>query len=85
MFELRDDNSISEKDVMNIFAGNLRELMKDTKMSITELAEESCLDKSMIVRYLRAERMPSVKSLINLSCALECNLDDLIQVIAYVR
>ena len=75
---------MSEVEFVDIFADNLRDIIKESGYSIAELAEESKLDKSTICRYLRKERMPTLKAVINLSMALLCNIDDLIPTYDYI-
>jgi transcriptional regulator with XRE-family HTH domain len=69
---------MSEVEFISIFADNLRDLMESQGLSQRELSRESDVSHVAISMYLKKQRMPSVKSLINLSLALDCNLDDLI-------
>lgn len=69
---------MSEVEFIDIFADNLRDLMESQGISQRELSRESGVDNAAISRYLKKERMPTVKSLVNISLALDCDLDDLI-------
>jgi transcriptional regulator with XRE-family HTH domain len=69
---------MSEVEFIDIFADNLRDLMRSQGISQRELSRESGVDNAAISRYLKKERMPTVKSLINIGLALDCDLDDLI-------
>ncbi len=69
---------MSEVEFISIFADNLRDLMESQGLSQRELSRESDVSHVAISMYLKKQRMPSVKSLINLSLALDCDLDDLV-------
>lgn len=69
---------MSEVEFISIFADNLRDLMESQGLSQRELSRESDVSHVTISMYLKKQRMPSVKSLINLSLALDCDLDDLV-------
>lgn len=69
---------MSEVECIDIFADNLRDLMESQGISQRELSRESGVDNAAISRYLKKQRMPTVKSLVNISLALDCDLDDLI-------
>ena len=71
---------MSEVDFIDIFSGNLNSLLKDTLMSPGELAEASGLGRSTISRYLSGKMMPSVRAIVNLSIALDCEIDQLIPI-----
>ena len=69
---------MSETELIEIFAGNLRSALADAKMSAAELAKWTGLSKSTITRYLNGERLPELRPLINICCTLDCTLDDLV-------
>lgn len=71
---------MSEVELIDIFADNLRYTMKDVRISQAELAKEARLSESTISRYLSKERLPTVKALINLCVVLNCDVEDLIPV-----
>jgi len=71
---------MSEVELIDIFADNLRYTMKDVRISQAELAKEAGLSESTISRYLSKERLPTVKALINLCVVLNCDVEDLIPV-----
>ena len=54
-------------------------------MTQLELAEKSCLSHSTINAYIRGRRMPTLKSIINISIALECSYDELIDVYSLIE
>lgn len=69
---------MSKIEWMEIFSGNLRELMKEQEYTQRELSENSGIPESSICRYLKAERIPSATVILNLSYALDCDVVDLI-------
>lgn len=71
------EETMSELEVMNIFAKNLDDLMKEFGYTQIDLAWDAHLDKSTICRYLKGEIMPSFKALNNLCICLDCNIEDL--------
>ena len=75
---------MSEVELIDIFSDNLRDLMDERGFSQRALASESGINHASISRYLKKERMPTVRALINLSIALECDLDDLVPTYDYI-
>ena len=75
---------MSEVELIDIFADNLRDLMSERGFSQRELERESGINHASISRYLKKERIPTVKALINLAFALECDLDELVPTYDYV-
>mgnify|MGYP004657051709 CR=1 FL=1 len=69
---------MTEQEWLNIFAGNLIELMHERGYSQGDLAEESGLDESSISRYINQRRLPSIRAIINIAYTLDCNVDELI-------
>lgn len=60
------------------FSANLLDLMHENKISIDELANKTNLSKSVVYKYLDGTRSPGIKAVINISYALDCDIDDLI-------
>lgn len=69
---------MTELEWMDIFGDNLKSLLEESKMTQIELAEEAGIDKSVISRFIKKERIPSLKSIINIAYALDCNVSELI-------
>ena len=69
---------MSEITWMDIFGDNLRDMLKEANMTQRELAEEACLAESTISEYINKQKTPGLKSIINISYALDCSMDDLI-------
>ena len=69
---------MSENEWLDIFADNLRDYIKESGLSQYELSEKTKISQTTISRYLNKQQMPSVKAVLNLSYALECDLYELI-------
>ena len=70
---------MSEMEWMDIFAGNLRSLMDEERMSQNELARKTGISKGTISRYLNAQCMPSVNALVNIANVFKgCEITDLL-------
>lgn len=68
---------MTEMEWMRKFADNLNKLMFDANISQKELAIETGVTVPTISRYLNAQRIPCGKSLVNMSLALNCSIDEL--------
>ena len=71
------NSTMSELELMDIIAGNLKTLMDEYGYSQKELAEASGVSEASISRYIKAERMPTLVSLFNISMALDCEPHDI--------
>lgn len=69
---------MTQYEWMDEFGDNLKCLLREARMSQQELADLSGLSKYTISNYIRAERMPSIKAVLKIAYALDCQLDDLI-------
>ena len=70
---------MSEMEWMDIFAGNLRSLMDEERMSQNELARKTGISKGTISRYLNARCMPSANALVNIAHVFKgCEITDLL-------
>lgn len=69
---------ITELKWMQNFGDKLKALLKEWDMTQKELAEETGLSEKTISRCVRGEYMPSIKTLINIGHALDCDVEDLI-------
>lgn len=70
--------TISELEAIEIFGDNLRDLMEAVRINQTELAKESRLTQCTISKYLNKQSMPSMKAIMNLCYALNCDYNDLL-------
>lgn len=69
---------MTELEWMDIFGDNLKAMLEEAKMSQNDLSRETGIDQSTISRYVNKQCMPSLKSVINISHALNCNINDLV-------
>ena len=67
-----------EYEFLRIFSDNLRYSLDYANMSQRELADAIGVDESTISRYLRGQRMPTAKIIVNIACVLDCDISDLI-------
>lgn len=71
---------MTEVTLMQIIGNNIKELLDEYPMTQKELAEIIHLDKSTISRYTNGEAMPSLKNLLNIVYALNCDITDIVDV-----
>lgn len=69
---------MSEFEWLDIFGDNLSDLLRERRMTQSELAEKAKLPKSLISDYVNKKKLPGIKSIINIYYALDCDLYDLI-------
>ena len=69
---------MTEVEFMKIFGDSLCYELEDAWMSQQELADITGISKTTISRYVSGTQMPSLKNVINISKALDCNILDLI-------
>lgn len=68
----------SEKAWLDIFADNLMEIIEEHGYTQTEFAKAVGVPKQTLSRYLRKERMPNIRFIINVSYELNMDFMDLI-------
>lgn len=81
---MASDEYISEVELIDIFADNLRDIMYEMDISEGELARRTGMTRAAISRYLNKKRMPTLKALINLSYVLCVPITDLIPTYAMI-
>lgn len=69
---------MTEVEWTDIFANNLRDILKDRKMSQKELANEIWISEATISRYINKQRMPSIKHILEISYVLNVDVNELI-------
>lgn len=69
---------MSELEWLEIFADNLVDILKDYDMSQRELAEKCGVSEGTISSYINKRKMPSIKTIVNMSYVLGITTDDLI-------
>ena len=62
----------------NCFSENLQELLEDRRMSQIELAQESGVSVGSISAYINKQSQPGIKAILNIACALDVDVDELI-------
>ena len=75
---------MTELQWMKIFAGNLLDIMQEAGVNQMALARDSGVSQATISKCLRGEHMPSVKTIVNLTYALDCDIRDLIDFGDYI-
>lgn len=69
---------MSEMEWLRCFSEKLQTILDDYRMTQKELAEEADLSEASISRYLNCERMPNIKSIVNIAYVLDCSVDELV-------
>lgn len=69
---------MTETDLLDSFAENVNCEMKRIGMDQSELARKSGVSRQAINRYLNRQRMPNLKSIVNICYALNCDYDDIL-------
>lgn len=69
---------MTELEFMRVIGENIKNELDGAWMSQRELAEETKINESVISRYIRGETMPSLKNIVNIVYALDCDLEDII-------
>lgn len=65
-------------ELLITFSDNLEYMMKAADINQSELSRKSGISRESINKYLNCQRMPSLKAIVNLCYALNCDLDDLV-------
>lgn len=69
---------MTEEKWRELFGFNLKNHLKDARMTQEELAEEMGVTQSAISDYVNGRKLPGVRSILNMAYALSCDTDDLI-------
>ena len=65
-------------DILSKTSERLKDLMREADIRCVDLAKKTNLEPSVISKFLRAERMPSAKSLVTLADFFRCSTDYLL-------
>ena len=68
---------MSELEWIETLAGNLTEIIKESGYSQREVADMTGIMQSTISKYMNGKMMPSVKNIVNLAYALNCDVREL--------
>lgn len=69
---------MTEKEWREDFGRNLASLMFEAGLTQNDLAEMTGVTQSDISRYISGDQIPNAITIVNLSYALSCDYDDLI-------
>lgn len=69
---------MTECEWIEIFAGNLAEIIEKSGYSQNEVAKMTNIPQPVISRYVNGRVIPSVVNIIKLSYALNCDIRELI-------
>ena len=78
-------NSISEVEFICIFADNLSDIMDEVGISQRQLAKKAHITEAALSRYLNKQRMPNMRTFMNLCYALQCGYSDLLPTYSMVE
>ena len=65
---------MTEIEWLDIFGDNLRDILLDVGMTQSELADELGIDKSLVSRYVNKQYIPNLKTIINMTYVLNCDV-----------
>lgn len=69
---------MSEQEWLDMFSDNLVNILKERNITQKELADKCGVSKSVISSFINKQKIPSLKTAINMSYALDINIDDLV-------
>jgi transcriptional regulator with XRE-family HTH domain len=68
---------MTELEWLDIFGDNLLSLLRETKMTRRELADEIGVSEAMISYYINKRKIPSFKILLKMAYVFNVSLDEL--------
>lgn len=74
----------TEKEWCKMFAGNLKDIMCEINYTQTRLAKEADISQGSLSRYLKAERVPSIKDVMSICKVLNISANELINYDSYI-
>lgn len=69
---------MTQEEWKNIFGDNLSVILREKKMTQSQLAKESGVSMGMISDYVNKRSVPGIFAAINIAYALDMDLNDLI-------
>lgn len=69
---------MTQEEWKNIFGDNLSVILREKKMTQSQLAKESGVSMGMISDYINKRSVPGIFAAINIAYALDMELNDLI-------
>ena len=77
---------MTQIDFLDMFAENLKWIMRDENISAAELSRRTGMRKSTISKYLKGQQMPTIRAFVNICIALNCDYYDILPpMTSYVR
>ena len=67
---------MTEQEWLDIFSDNLRDILQEYGYSQREFAEAIGVTEVTVSRYINRQRMPTIKTLINMSMELGLDLEE---------
>lgn len=65
-------------DILSKLAKRLKELMEEAELNVPALSNKVNIEQSAILRFVKAERLPSAASLVKLADCFDCTTDYLL-------
>lgn len=75
---------MSEYEIMQLISDNIKYELRCRNMSQNDLSRITGLSRSSISYYVNAKRLPTLKHLINICVALDCNINMIVPTFTYV-
>lgn len=69
---------MTERNFIKEIGDNLNSVLIECGVSQRELSEDTGISESTISRYICGERMPSIKNLVNICYALDCDINEIV-------
>lgn len=76
---------MTEIELMKQVGCNIQNILDDWGMTQQDLADDTGISKSTISRYINGEVIPSLKNIVNIAYALECDITDLINAYEQIK
>lgn len=76
---------MTEIEWLNFFGDNLTRMMYEYKLTQRDLSDMTGLSEATISKYVGKRQMPGIKAILNISYALGCSADDLIDFGAAIK
>ena len=71
---------MDERKLLRDFGRNLKSLLDDSFMTQKELSQETGITESTISRYIDGKYMPSLKNVVSIMLALDCEFNELVDI-----
>ena len=69
---------MTELEWLDIFSGNLQDLMQERGYSQRQLADAVGLSDAAISSYIHKQKMPGIRAIVNIAYEFDCDVTDLI-------